>query len=286
MEAGLGTNRTVTCSLAVMLLLRVAGCAEGVRIRALEVPLVALQKDEVRLRCDYEDEGGSSLYTLKWYKDGREFYRHQPGISPHTPDHRCLDRYSYHVDGVSVDCWVSSEREVVLREVTTTTSGEYQCEVIGEHPKFRKEVRSARLTVFTEALREPRILGAKESYRAEDSVLLNCSSTNTQYLPVLSWTLNDTPVSKRHVRSYEGGRILGLQLQVSRDLFQQGVISLTCTSTLGSLHTRSTQVTLPNPDYLHAEEYYYNAGVQKVCRWTNESLLLVLMLLFPVHLGY
>ncbi|KAK8727327.1 hypothetical protein OTU49_009817, partial [Cherax quadricarinatus] len=106
-----------------------------------------------------------------------------------------------------------------------------------------------------EALREPRILGAKESYRAEDSVLLNCSSTNTQYLPVLSWTLNDTPVSKRHVRSYEGGRILGLQLQVSRDLFQQGVISLTCTSTLGSLHTRSTQVTLPNPDYLHAEEY-------------------------------
>ncbi|KAK8727344.1 hypothetical protein OTU49_009824, partial [Cherax quadricarinatus] len=103
MEAGLGTNRTVTCSLAVMLLLRVAGCAEGVRIRALEVPLVALQKDEVRLRCDYEDEGGSSLYTLKWYKDGREFYRHQPGISPHTPDHRCLDRYSYHVDGVSVD---------------------------------------------------------------------------------------------------------------------------------------------------------------------------------------
>ncbi|XP_069159657.1 uncharacterized protein [Procambarus clarkii] len=253
---------------------------EGVRIRALQVPPVALQADEVRLRCDYEDEGGSSLYTLKWYKDGREFYRHQPGISP---DHLCLDEFPHHVEGVSVDCWVSSEREVVLREVTTSSSGEYQCEVIGEHPSFRKEVRKARLTVFTEALKEPRIRGAKESYTRKDMVSLNCSSSNTQYVPVLSWSLNGRPVLKRYLRSYAEGRTVGLYLQASGDLFQHGVINVACISSLGAHHSRLTQVELPSSDFLNAQGYYLNTGV---CRCGPHVLLLVLAVLFHGHLRY
>ncbi|MPC30327.1 hypothetical protein E2C01_023587 [Portunus trituberculatus] len=49
-------------------------------------------------------------------------------------------------------CWVSTGRDVVLQSVTKATSGEYQCEVIGEHPKFRKETRRARLTIFCNAI--------------------------------------------------------------------------------------------------------------------------------------
>lgn len=41
---------------------------------------------------------------------------------------------------------------MVLQRVTKATSGDYQCEVIGEHPKFRKETRKARLTIFCEYL--------------------------------------------------------------------------------------------------------------------------------------
>ncbi|KAK8719015.1 hypothetical protein OTU49_014297, partial [Cherax quadricarinatus] len=124
------------------------GAVYGVRITDLGVPPVAIVGDEVHLRCDYEDEGGSTLYTLKWYKDSQEFYRHQPGLSPHTADDRCLDDDTYHVEGVAVDCWVSTEREVVLKAVSKSTSGEYQCEVIGEHPKFRKQTRQANLIVY------------------------------------------------------------------------------------------------------------------------------------------
>ncbi|XP_071523301.1 uncharacterized protein [Panulirus ornatus] len=236
------------------------GGAAGVRIRDLDVPAVALQDDDVHLRCDYEDEGGSALYTLKWYKDGREFYRHQPGISRHAADDRCLDHHTYHVDGVNVDCWVSTEREVVLRAVSRTTSGDYQCEVIGEHPKFRKEVLKARLTVFSEALQRPVVSGARQTYHPLDIVDLNCSSANTQYLPLLSWHLNGRPAPSTYLVKGSDRRTLGLRFQARADLFHRGVIRAACVTSLGSHHSRSPEVILRDPDYLSAQEYYYNTG--------------------------
>ncbi|XP_042207809.1 uncharacterized protein LOC121856361 [Homarus americanus] len=153
-------------------LLHLAGYVCGVRITDLDIPTIAIEGDEVHLRCDYEAEGGSSLYTLKWYKDKQEFYRHQPGISPHTADDRCSNDNIYTVMGVNVDCWVSTEREVVLKTVSLTTSGEYTCEVIGEHPKFRKETRNEHLTVYSEPLQSPLLTGKEESYTPRDIVAL------------------------------------------------------------------------------------------------------------------
>ncbi|XP_069160904.1 uncharacterized protein [Procambarus clarkii] len=233
------------------------GGAGGVRIKELEVPAVALENDDVHLRCDYEDEGGSSLYTLKWYKDGNEFYRHLPSLSPDAPDDRCL--HTYPVDGVTVDCWASTEREVVLQGVSRTTSGDYECEVIGEHPKFRKEARKARLTVFSEALQRPVVTGVEDNYRPLDVVNLNCSSANTQYLALISWVVNGRPAPSR------------------------GVIHAACVTLLGDQHKRSTEVTLLNPDHLSAQEYYYNAGCERGCGsgwlWCSAFCLLLPCLL-------
>lgn len=93
--------------------------ADGVRITELEVPGVALEGDVVHLRCHYQNEGGSSLYTLKWYKDDQEFYRHQPGLSQQQqqqnhnhnnaaaaappPPPRCQHHPPYKVPGVTID---------------------------------------------------------------------------------------------------------------------------------------------------------------------------------------
>ena len=35
------------------------------------------------LRCSYDLEG-SELYSVKWYKNGQEFYRFMPGMDDHT----------------------------------------------------------------------------------------------------------------------------------------------------------------------------------------------------------
>ena len=44
------------------------------RMLSVDVPPHATVRDRTRLRCNYE-LGGESLYSVKWYKDGSEFYR-------------------------------------------------------------------------------------------------------------------------------------------------------------------------------------------------------------------
>ncbi|KAK8394089.1 hypothetical protein O3P69_006356 [Scylla paramamosain] len=245
--------------LLLLLALIWPGGAGGVRITELDVPAVALEGDDVHLRCDYEDEGGSSLYTLKWYKDDQEFFRHQPGRAPREGDDHCRDHHLYHVDGVTVDCWVSTERDVVLQSVTKATSGDYQCEVIGEHPKFRKETRRARLTIFSEDLRAPLLLGAEESYSLMDYVTLNCSSLNTEYMPELTWLINNRPANQSMVREVDS-RTAGLVFQVRPEHFQRGEINVACVTSLGPRHKMSTPVQLPNRDGPSVKGYFFNTG--------------------------
>ncbi|ROT66200.1 putative cell adhesion molecule 2-like isoform X1 [Penaeus vannamei] len=245
----------------------VLGTTSCVRIKELDVPAVALVNDKIHLRCDYEEEGMSRLYTLKWYKDGKEFYRYQPGISAHSSDDRCADDLTYDVAGVNVDCWVSTERDVVLQGISNTTSGDYQCEVIGEHPMFRKEIRVARLTVFSESLEPPVVSGVKESYRDEDEVTLNCSSRNAEYVPVLTWLLNGRPAAPEQVRKYPERWTIGLAFQTTDQLFRRGYIEVACVSSLGAGHQKRAEVQLVNHAYLRAQEYHYNAGRQR-----NEGL--------------
>ena len=50
----------------------------AIHITGLDVPKRALVGDQIHLHCDY-DERGTRLYSLKWYKNSREFYRYLPG---------------------------------------------------------------------------------------------------------------------------------------------------------------------------------------------------------------
>ena len=102
---------------------------------------MALEGDMLHLHCDYEDESGSSLYTLKWYKDGLEFYRHLPGI-PHTPDHRCLDTYVPHVEGVAVDVsWAETAVHHTQEDKGEAVKGRCMWRREGRVRKGRREIR-------------------------------------------------------------------------------------------------------------------------------------------------
>ncbi|XP_042877523.1 uncharacterized protein LOC122256708 [Penaeus japonicus] len=264
--------RTNMAWILAFAILQVSGRAVGVKITDLLVPAMALEGDEVHLRCDYEVEGGSSFYSFKWYKDNREFYRHMPS-SLKSPEDRCVEDNV--VAGVNVDCWVSTEREVVLKDITKRTSGEYMCEVIGEHPKFRKATKTSRLTVYSEPLQRPLLAGMQDSYTPLDHVKLNCSSMNTEYYPDFSWDINGSPADPSFVQ-YHDRRTIGLNFQARHDLFRRGVITVTCKVSLGKHHSDRAVVELTNRDYLSAQEYHFNTGERRVpaaCHIVSSLLL-------------
>ncbi|KAF4521237.1 hypothetical protein B566_EDAN005449 [Ephemera danica] len=81
-----------------------------------------------RLECHYDLEG-EALYSVKWYKDGNEFYRYVPRDNPPAQ--------IFTLPGVTVDLHNSSESTVVLSSVNLSTSGRYRCEVSAEAPSFQ-----------------------------------------------------------------------------------------------------------------------------------------------------
>ena len=72
------------------------------------------------LSCAYDLEG-SELYSVKWYKDGQEFYRFMPSM----PDH--MDMFK--VAGVTIDQQKSPLNTLHLVNIERNTEGIFRCEV-------------------------------------------------------------------------------------------------------------------------------------------------------------
>lgn len=59
----------------------VPGICSGLREVRIQIPTAVKKGDSAILNCWYDTEG-DLLYTVKWYKGGREFYRYAPNEIP------------------------------------------------------------------------------------------------------------------------------------------------------------------------------------------------------------
>ncbi|RWS15529.1 uncharacterized protein B4U79_07453, partial [Dinothrombium tinctorium] len=93
------------------------------RITEFRVPERVNAGDEVHLICVY-DLQGESLYTLKWYREEKEFFRLEPKANP--------KKQFFNVAGINVDEENSNETTVILKNVDNSTSGVFSCEISAE----------------------------------------------------------------------------------------------------------------------------------------------------------
>ncbi|GJQ88729.1 hypothetical protein Trydic_g18470, partial [Trypoxylus dichotomus] len=90
------------------------------------------------LSCSYNLEG-DALYTVKWYKGGREFFRYTPKEIPTTKQ--------FPINGLTVLETESNATHVVLAEVQMENSGMYSCEISADAPSFFTLVRTGYMQV-------------------------------------------------------------------------------------------------------------------------------------------
>lgn len=55
----------------------------SIKLVNVSIPQHALRGRDVKLQCQYDLEG-DKLYSVKWYRNGQEFYRYIPTDSPKT----------------------------------------------------------------------------------------------------------------------------------------------------------------------------------------------------------
>ena len=68
--------------------------SEAIRIQALRMPPHATKGDDVSMECIYDLES-DKLYSVKWYRNGHEFYRYIPSDKQKR---RIYDRPGINVD--------------------------------------------------------------------------------------------------------------------------------------------------------------------------------------------
>ena len=158
----------------------------------ISVPRYIMEGDMAVLTCNYRYH--SQPYSVRWYKNGKEFYSFVADKAEPRAVHSTL--------GVTVDLQRSGSRSVALTDVSGLTTGRFRCEVSGEAPMFATDTRYADLTVVTAPVSGPQITGARPSYQVRDPVSVTCSLQGSRPAANLTWYINNQQVNELCCKFY------------------------------------------------------------------------------------
>ncbi|RZF44486.1 hypothetical protein LSTR_LSTR002259 [Laodelphax striatellus] len=217
--------------------------ASGLRLTEVRIAHHTVRGNATVLECEF-DLQGETLYSVKWYKDGNEFYRYVPRDNPPAQ--------VFPLPGVHVDVDKSNESRVTLRKLSLASTGRYRCEVSAEAPSF--QTVSDHGDMVTVALPEegPRITGGRPRYQVGDTVRLNCTSGRSKPAAHLTWFINgdQVKVNSSYLRGpymhYSGREglettTLGLEFRVDSRHFHRGDMKLKCLATIATVYWNSNE---------------------------------------------
>ncbi|CRL02789.1 CLUMA_CG015870, isoform A [Clunio marinus] len=215
----------------LLLVVFIQDFTESLRLTEVRIPNHVIRNNSVRLECHF-DMNGEALYSVKWYKDGCEFYRYVPRDHPPAQ--------VFELNGVNVDLHNSTDTQVVLDNVNLASTGRYRCEVSAEAPSFQTVSDHGDMVV----------VGGRARYQIGDVVRLNCTSGRSKPAAHLQWFINGEPADSMLTRQYETiitGReglettILGLEFRVRQRHFKKGDMKLKCLATIASIYWKSNE---------------------------------------------
>ncbi|KAF2896384.1 hypothetical protein ILUMI_09791, partial [Ignelater luminosus] len=145
-------------------------------------PPVVERGETALLRCNYELEG-KPLYSVKWYRGQREFYRYTPNEVPTTK--------VFLFAGLQVNLQLSDEHQVVLQNVDFNLSGNFTCEVSTDGPNFLTAMVSRNMSVVVLPKYPPTLTTERGDYGIGDTIRANCTSAASKPAATLIFSLNN-----------------------------------------------------------------------------------------------
>ncbi|XP_038214572.1 uncharacterized protein LOC119834304 [Zerene cesonia] len=238
-----------------IILLLFAKQAFGIRVTELTVPSHAVEDGSVLLQCHYDLEG-DMLYSIKWYKDNREFFRYVPSnnipfsyfpLNGVTVYVSIIHAYASARIGPARDQEKDSSSNVVkLVNLTPESAGLYRCEVSGEGPYFVTVFDEKKIRVHLLPYDRPRVIGLQEEYKVSDILAVNCTSSRSRPQTQLKWLINNEAAPRRHItgpwyrisdeRPDARETILQLRFILKEEHFKNGLLQIKCQSSIAPLY--------------------------------------------------
>uniref|UniRef100_A0A182MUU4 Ig-like domain-containing protein n=1 Tax=Anopheles culicifacies TaxID=139723 RepID=A0A182MUU4_9DIPT len=198
--------------------------------------------DSIKLECLYDMEG-EALYSVKWYKDGSEFYRYVPRDDP--------PQQTFPLVGITVNVHNSTNSHVTLESINLFSSGKYRCEASAEAPSFQTVADNSEMMVVVLPDSDPAITGANPRYQIGDHVRVNCTSGRSKPAVHLAWYINSELADPAFVRQYPTivsfapdhleTSVLGLEFRLKPKHFRRGDLKLKCLGTISNVYWKSNE---------------------------------------------
>ncbi|XP_074025465.1 uncharacterized protein [Leptinotarsa decemlineata] len=219
------------------------------------VPTAVRTLETVSLECEYDLEG-EPLYTVKWYKSNKEFYRYIPKELPNTQ--------VFPFSGIDVDLARSNSNKLVLRKVQPEVTGRYKCEVSSDAPNFYTVIDSGYMYVVDIPLGDPVLDTEKELLEVGATLKGNCSSPPSYPAANITWFLNGKQVNDSFVKRsqrqhpFESRRAIpgtnnrrvplitdsALELEMDGNTFHAGKAKLVCKASIFNLYQKEKGIIL------------------------------------------
>ncbi|XP_011638668.1 uncharacterized protein LOC105428206, partial [Pogonomyrmex barbatus] len=221
----------------------------GLRMLNLIVPQHVVLGQNISLECNFNLDG-EKLYSVKWYKDGNEFYRFVPQEKPPV--------MVFVHPGVTTNIHDSTQRTVVLRSVNLMSTGRYRCEVSAEAPSFQTVSDHSDMTVV-----------GKETHREDSSnifgrvnyVALALAHERGHYLSPQKYrsTVDDESLTihlatvdqqllKSHPVDVDRNDLetstLGLEFRLRPKHFKKGDLKIKCLARIYTVYWKSNELSI------------------------------------------
>ncbi|XP_066138390.1 uncharacterized protein [Euwallacea fornicatus] len=236
-----------SCYRLVYLLLLTVLCfkdAQADRTVKIRVPQAIISGKDAALQCSVDYEG-EQLYSLKWYREGLEFYRY-------TPQSR-NPVMIFQVAGINVKLSESIPERIILEKVSRNVSGIFICEITTEVPSFYTVLGAAKLKVVDIPKRELSLTGLKDHYYPGEIVRANCTSDYSYPPANITWQVNGHRVQKqvmtrRILGYYDRSTVVSqLRYRLTKDI-QRDKIKIQCSADIYDVYHRSVAFSIKVSD--------------------------------------
>lgn len=243
----------------------------GIRLTNMTAPRVADFRNNMSLDCHF-NMGNEDLNSVKWYKDGSEFFRYQPNQQPHI--------MIFPVQGISMvthatDCGEHRCKVMLTNLTRMHSSGNYTCEISTEAPAFRLASETRDISIVGMPNDNPRIDNVGDDYKVGHFLTARCTSPSASPTPALSWFINEQQAPAAYVS--EGTTSLPddqglttrstlLRFQIDKKHAPNNLIILKCKSSLPGipLHPQTVSQTV----MVRSERYEQVNNQQRY--WSHE----------------
>ncbi|KAG4076035.1 hypothetical protein HA402_011509 [Bradysia odoriphaga] len=232
----------------------IANCGLGtaaIRNVSLLVEPPAVRKGQhATLKCIY-DLDNAPLYSVKFYRGLREFYRYSPSEVPSSK--------IFPFPGIHVDNTLSNASQVIIRNVGFGLSGNFSCEVTADAPSFSTATAHIHMQVVEFPESRPLLWTDRDRYEPGDVLRANCSSPPSRPRVELTLTLNNMVLDSADLTYIQTSDNLfssrtSLKLQLQSSHFGNPVHSpqgngliLRCTARIDNLYQENAEIELGVP---------------------------------------